>query len=92
MTATATKTWMVMWVNGARIGSVELTDANRELMKATFYTSMIQTDMGGTEHWRLMGERARKYITANLDLLAFTYPAEVEKYRTDMRKKYGVRY
>lgn len=92
MVATEAKTWIVFWVNGGRIGSVELTEANLELMKATFYTSLIQRDFTGTEHWRLMGERARKYITANLDLLAFTYPDEVAKYRADMKKKYGVRY
>jgi hypothetical protein len=49
------KTWLVFWVRGWRVGSVENTPANRaEAAKRLGRVSrLIQRDVTGTEHWEV---------------------------------------
>lgn len=49
--------WLVIWVNNRRMGSVELTDANRAHIQAKFNTYLIQIDATGTEHWEMVSPK-----------------------------------
>ena len=47
--------WIVLWINGNRIGSVELNQSNWDRIKKEFYYSLIQTDITGTVHLEVLG-------------------------------------
>lgn len=44
------KKWIVFWLRGGRIGSVELNELNWIEINKTFIYSVIQTDITGTVH------------------------------------------
>lgn len=46
---------LVLWKDNGRIGSLPLTDLNRDAMKTLFCMSIEQTDASGTEHWNVLG-------------------------------------
>lgn len=50
--------WIVFWIKGGRIGSVELNDANWIEIKKTFVYNVIQTDITGTVHLNILGIRS----------------------------------
>lgn len=47
--------WLVLWVKGGRIGSVELTDSNLKRLQSEFIMYLIQRDASGTEQWNILG-------------------------------------
>ena len=47
--------WIVLWINGNRIGSVELNQSNWDRIDEQFYYSIIQTDITGTVHLECLG-------------------------------------
>jgi hypothetical protein len=47
--------WIVFWLKGGRIGSVELNESNWIEIKKTFIYDVIQTDVTGTVHLNLFG-------------------------------------
>lgn len=49
--------WIVFWLNGGRIGSVELNELNWIEIKETFIYNEIQTDITGTVHLDIFGIR-----------------------------------
>jgi hypothetical protein len=49
--------WLIVWVNGVRIGSVPLTDENLARFKSEFHMALIQRDASGTEHWNALARK-----------------------------------
>ena len=47
------KKWMVFWKNNERIGSLELTEANKRQMASICHLTLIQRDITGTEHYEV---------------------------------------
>ena len=51
--------WIVFWMNGARIGSIELNDKNMAEVNRSFHYTLIQTDITGTIHLSINGVLTR---------------------------------
>jgi hypothetical protein len=52
--------WLVLWARGGRVGSVELTEENKQRINQEFCTSLIQRDASGTEHWNIIAPLKRR--------------------------------
>lgn len=47
--------WIVFWVKGGRIGSIELNQSNWIEVNNQFFYRVIQTDITGTIHLEVLG-------------------------------------
>jgi hypothetical protein len=49
------KSYIVLWRNNGRIGSVTKTEENLTQLKRDFFLSLIQEDVTGTHHYEVLG-------------------------------------
>lgn len=50
-------TWIVLWKNNMRIGSVEFTPENSAAIREQFVVTLIQRDASGTIHWEVLAAK-----------------------------------
>ena len=55
-------TYIVFWVRGGRVGSVENTPENLAAAQKEMRLSLIQTDATGTQHSQSMGMRSARHL------------------------------
>lgn len=47
--------YIVLWVKGGRVGSIELNKFNLDYLNKQLRLNLIQTDISGTMHLNVMG-------------------------------------
>lgn len=56
------KAYSVYWIKNSRIGSFETDSQNAKEMFKLFNMSLIQTDITGTKHYEILGEKNKQEI------------------------------